>query len=305
MFRRKADVTFLAFSTPVTPVMKSTGRGSRFRAKPTGSAVQAAFRWFTLKPASLPCSVSKSVGARMSAHKGLADLLSQEYYLSKVLVHLIDDGLHESRRVCRKWREVCSRLPVKLSLGPENHLLRKPDLFPNAVSLKLDGGLESDSVERRLLPCLSQLNSITHLEFSLREWPSVCFRPMPLENMYTLQSLSLEVQNESIFLAFLETLRRLTELTSLKLSRARALDLSIDVDPITEMKQLRVLRATPCFLVNQRNEFVFGTQTRLTRLEVLQDFTPSYNAHLTLQVTSPSACLHSGRVRTLAGDLST
>ena len=280
-------------------------QGSRFRARLTGSAVQAVFRWFIFEPASLPCSVSKSVGARMSAHKGLADLLSQEYYLSKVLVHLIDDGLHECRRVCRKWHEVCSRLPVKLSLGPETHLLRKPDLFPNAGSLKLDGGLESDSVECRLLPYLSRLNRITHLEFSLREWPSVCFRPMPLENMYTLQSLSLKVQNESVFLAFLETMRRLTELTSLKLSRVRALDMSIDVPPITEMKQLRVLRATPCFLVNQRNAFVFGTQTRLTRLEVLRDLTPSYNAHLTLQVTSPSACLHSRRVRTRADDLST
>ena len=85
-------------------------------------------------------SATKSVTTsetKTSANDELADLLSQEDILSKVLVHLVDSGLHECRRVCRKWYEVCNKLPVKLSLSLHGDRFVDPDRFPNAVSLKL------------------------------------------------------------------------------------------------------------------------------------------------------------------------
>ena len=208
----------------------------------------------------------------METHEKLGDLLSQEFYLSKVLVHLVDSGLRECRRVCRKWYEVCNKLPVKLSLSLHSDCYFDPDQFPNAVSLKLsnDDSCNSAVIENHLLPCLAKLNRITHLEFSITHGPLFLFPQDYLPALRSVRSLSLTVKTESAYFEVLIMLRRLTDLRALKLDKVGVFEIT-GVAPITEIKELRELSAKLCFLFDQENEFVFGTQTQLTRLEVRKD----------------------------------
>ena len=57
------------------------------------------------------------------SEKSLGALLEQEYFLLKVLVYVVEDGLHECRFVCRQWRDACGKLPVKLERVPLDKLL--------------------------------------------------------------------------------------------------------------------------------------------------------------------------------------
>ena len=224
---------------------------------------------------------------KTSANDELADLLSQEDILSKVLVHLVDSGLHECRRVCRKWYEVCNKLPVKLSLGLRDDRCVDPDKFPNAVSLKLRNDISWNLpvIENHLLPCLSKLKHFTHLEFSITHGPLFLFPQDYLPALHSVRSLSLTVQTESDYSEVLRTLRRLTDLRALKLDR-RGVFRIMDMAPITEIRNLRKLSAKLCFLFNRENQFIFGTQTQLTRLEVLKDVLASGLTRVTLQVMS-------------------
>ena len=207
----------------------------------------------------------------MEAHDNLGDLLSQEDILSKVLVHLVDSGLHECRRVCRKWYEVCNKLPVKLSLSLHSDCYFDPDQFPNAVSkLSNDISCNSAVIENHRLPCLAKLNRITHLEFSMTYWPLVYCQQDSLAALRSVRSLSFTFRTDSVFFESLETVRCLTDVTALKLDKVGVFEIPA-VAPITEIKELRELSAKLCFLFNRENEFVFGTQTQLTRLGVRKD----------------------------------
>ena len=227
----------------------------------------------------------------METHQKLGDLLSQEFYLSKVLIHLVDSGLHECRRVCHKWYEVCNKLPVKLCLSLHSDCYFDPDQFPNAVSLKLSNDISCNSavIENHLLPCLAKLNRITHLELSMTHWPLVHFRQDSLAALRSVRSLSLTLRTDSVCFDSLETLRCLTDLTALKLDNVGVLGI-VDVAPITEIKELRELSAKLCFLFNRESEFVFGTQTQLTRLEVRKDIWSFGLSSITLQVMSVPVC---------------
>ena len=257
-------------------------------AKLFGSIVRVVFPCMSSTPVSVVGSVSENMSVTdMETHDKLADLLLREDILSKVLVHLVDSGLHECRHVCRKWYEVCNKLPVKLSLSLSDDRRVKPEVFPNAVSLTLtdETAWHSAVIESHLLPCLSRLNRISHLEFSVQEWPLVQFQQNSPTALDSVRSLSLCLQTESAFLDFLETLRCLTELRALKLQKMSVFGI-IDVAPITEIKKLRELRAKQCFLFNRQNEFIFGTQTQLTRLEVIRNDCFSGLTNVTLQVMS-------------------
>ena len=79
-------------------------------------------------------------------------------------------------------------------------------------------------------------------------------------------------------------LRRLTDLRALEL-RTRNNRAGIDLAPITEMKQLRNLKASSYFIVNENNEVIFGTQTQLTKLEIVHECNSSRTV-VSLQVMS-------------------
>lgn len=79
----------------------------------------------------------------------------------RVLSHLIDDGLHECRRVCRSCREACRKLPVHLSISELDHLHQLAQEFPHAASLSL-------TTPQDLLPLIQNLDALQNLtEFHL------------------------------------------------------------------------------------------------------------------------------------------
>ena len=157
--------------------------------------------------------------------------------------------------------------------------------FPNAVSLKFDAGvfLTYDSVENHLLPCLSKLNRIARHEFRTKEWPLVHFQPNCLATFNAVRSLSVTGRDESAFFDFLETLRCLTGLTELELRTEAIYINATDLAPITEIKELRTLKASSRFIVDRNDDFIFGTQQQLTKLEVRHEFF-SASRSTTLQV---------------------
>ena len=231
----------------------------------------------------------------MTTNENLGDLLLREDILSKVLVHFVDSGLHECRRVCRKWYEVCNKLPVKLSISLDEDRCFDPDQFPNAVSLKLDDDIAWNSaVIKNHLQSLSKLNHIAHLELCIVDWPFAPSSPNCSAAFHSLRSLSFSAQTGSAFLDFLETLRCLTDLRSLKLDGEMMPFEITGVAPITEIKELRELRARLFFLINEKNEFTFGTQTQLTKLEVLGGGSVSFHPSLILKVISAPVCHPSG-----------
>ena len=208
----------------------------------------------------------------MPVHEGFTDLLSQEDYLVKVLGHLIDSGLHECRRVCRMWYEVCNRLPVKLRLNEDGNTAAVLDKFPNAVSLEVQGSGASGNdgyVDERLAPCVSSLSSLTHLALMRPvQWPFFLAKLEPdSASWQSLLSFSAKLPNGPVYSDFLAVLRFLTGLTALKIEGPSTA--AVRLEPITEIRNLKALSVGPRFLTSRDGQLIFDASTRLTRLDVL------------------------------------
>ena len=107
------------------------------------------------------CEVDPVTGSEES----LGALLEQEYFLLKVLVYVVEDGLHECRLVCRRWRDACGKLPVKLGRVSLDKLEKAADLFPKAKTLRMDERIYSTGPIKTLtishLPRLENLNDFS------------------------------------------------------------------------------------------------------------------------------------------------
>ena len=68
----------------------------------------------------------------------LGELLDEEYFLSKVFKYLVDDGLHECSRVCRRWRRLSLRMHPRLARVPWEKMPDAASKFPNATSVTVD-----------------------------------------------------------------------------------------------------------------------------------------------------------------------
>ena len=219
------------------------------------------------------CPVDR-VRRGMAANEGLADLLSQKHYLSKILIHLVDSGLHECRRVCRVWYEVCNQLPVKLSLPLNANITAVSNTFPNAVAVSLKVRREAadedgDSVEGLLASCMSSLGNLTHLALTRSvQWPLLLNELGPgSESLQSLLSLSVDVSNLRDHSDFLEFLKFLTGLTALTVTgEPRTVQ---DANPIPEIRNLKSLTVGLPLLVTRNGELIFAASTQLTRLDVI------------------------------------
>ena len=209
--------------------------------------------------------------AEMRVHEGLTDLLSQEDYLAKVLLHLIDSGLHECRRVCRTWYEVCNKLPVKLRLDGKGNMAAVLDKFPNAVALEVRDSAQGRRVhvDELLAPCVSSLSNLTHLALArFVQWPRILGKIEPHPATWkSLLLFSAKLPNGPVHSDFLATLRFLTGLTSLRIEGPSAS--AVRMDPVTEIRNLKALSVGPRFLANRNGQLIFNASTQLTRLDVL------------------------------------
>ena len=204
------------------------------------------------------------------AHDCLCALLDQEDYLSKVLGCLIDDGLHECRRVCRKWRNVCSALPVHLIRVPWEHLPDTHLTFPKAASLSVATKTMCRGLPE-FLPSLTNIRRLTLTGMSL--WHCTCLRQIfprqlcdHLPSLPQLESLTLEgvLEHTSAFLSL--TADHLTRLTQLKIDLK--LGSGWDMEPLFQVRKLRSLSLDLNHLFTTNGSLTFPSLTRLTRLEV-------------------------------------
>ena len=210
----------------------------------------------------------------MSEHAGdvrsLSALLQRDDLLQKVLSHLVDDGLCECRRVCRRWYDICSRLPVSLHNAPSSTALTFANKFRNTDSASfLDiGDSPTEPGEPSLATGLAQMQHLRHLgllALDERELPDR-LRAVLLA-MNTLRSLSLTfTESPDVATEFMEVVRSLTMLTAL---RFVIVDdwFNLPFDPVTELRQLRQLTATPDVLWDENLSPRFPRLPHLTRLD--------------------------------------
>ena len=209
----------------------------------------------------------------------LSGLLDQEYYLVKILPHLIEDGLHECRRVCRKWRDICDQLPVHLGRIDIMEIRGAAGLFPNAASLRCPvETIHSGARFTEDLGAFDQLKHLTLVYTRDRIEPSGNIDPVPenrqifpqpLETLVSLDVRKMPTKWSQCFYAFL---RGLTNLTSLKLKSFRPED--APQQPFWELQSLEELAVGLQFLANRDGSLLFPTLPKLTNLSVKIDSNP-------------------------------
>lgn len=226
-----------------------------------------------------------SMSSSSGSEGALCDLLNQEYYLSKILERLVDDGLQECRRVCRKWYEVSNRLPVKLIRVRPETLPILAERFPNAVGwdlttksfsvLKPADARQLETKKRlavvQALAHLSRFRKLKNLTFVFYPLAGDGIRWRPIseglgacfQSFQQLVSLNagMELEEEEA-MCFASQLRFLTNLTCLTLwMHPRPLP----VEPFTELKKIATLGVHD-YLTIQNRELMFPALTNLTHL---------------------------------------
>ena len=199
----------------------------------------------------------------------ISSLLEDEHFLSRVLSHLIDFGLHECRRVCRKWKDVCRRLPVKLKNIPIDKMADIPLAFPNVVRLSsLEGHVPK--AEMSVLHSFSRLTNLNHLEINLSALSFTIDQHFPTWFATLGQLTSFRVYGlvnaAPHFFEALENMRQLT-----KLEFARDQGDAFQIDAIVPLKGLQELSIYMSQMTATQGEALFLSMPHLTKLKVTQD----------------------------------
>ena len=221
---------------------------------------------------------------------GLSELLTEEYYLEKILGYLVDDGFYECRFVCQKWKTVCDKLPVKLGpLSPER-LKEAHEKFPNACSVNnlistLNIQLEEVLQDVAAFARLRELSMFIDVDMSISLLP-----PSLIQTFNGLQSLDIDWDCEFPCSEVLSFLGHLTNLTSLRVSSSA--DLHPPSIPLTELQKIESLDLQFSLFVYQDGEHVFPSLTNLTHLE-LYEFTDDVSGPDVMQVSTITA-VHRG-----------
>ena len=192
-------------------------------------------------------------------------LLSEDWFLRKVLSCLIDDGLHECRRVCRKWNAVCKSLPVKLREVPLEHLREVLAAFPNAIELSRTVLFPPNDLD--IARQLADMSSLKHLDrldyFDIKHNDGLQF--MHLEAYTRLRSLGVNL-DAALYKDFGNVLSNMTGLERLDVNVGRDVD-PLSWTPFTKLKRLRELSLSGGLLKNGSNQILFPS-TVLTKLTV-------------------------------------
>ena len=204
----------------------------------------------------------------------LCSLLENDYFLSKVLEHLVDDGLHECRRVCQRWRSICGSLPLKLCLyGPEK-LAATSELFPNTTSVSFCATSNDQSAEIGQLVSFRQLR---YLRFGVGWNSNLLLFSSLLPSFECLQSLSVlpgrrHTRAEQPELRELySSLGHLTNLTELNL-KLNGCDVLVDFQPLTQLTKIRSLSLIRAPFYNSEKQLLFQPTSNLTSLDLLPFF---------------------------------
>ena len=202
--------------------------------------------------------------------------LGQDDLLLKVLSCVMeDDGLPECRLVCRRWRDACRELPLRiqppLGLDPSSAVKTAAERFPNATALCVKSfgwWPRRNVVDTDSIPYLSRLSKLRTLQIQLsgEQRAAEKLRPLLL-SLNHLQSVSFRFDDVNSFISCADILRCLTRLTSLGLYKERHA-VPTRLDPITELRGLVKLRGEFDLLVVQRSQLLFPSLTQITELKV-------------------------------------
>ena len=225
-----------------------------------------------------PLELNEHASMNFVKAEAVSALLNEECFLRNVLGALVDDGLQECRLVCRKWRNVCDSLPVKLAVLSRDDMQKVPRTFPYASTLSFHAyssgrSTEETSLKRdRPLDCwfdfltkLAELRSLTIKVMYVSDQISDCtrssFRPL-----VQLQSLAItaigDLNPGQLFLG----LRLLTNLTSLRLISTNAWKRPSSVEPVVEIQKLKELELSENLFSNSAGQLMFPCLAHLTHL---------------------------------------
>ena len=206
----------------------------------------------------------------------LSAFLEQEHFLLKVLANLVeDDGLHECRLVCRRWRDACGKLPVKLKSMSLDKLQRAAEMFPEAKTLIMREQMrDEDFIETHIVPHLQRLENLNHLSLCLNSRQIGTLYPVePIDqrnlvacilSMHRLCFLQVQTDHEDTLQCLIRGLRHLANLTSLNLTHNGVLHNDLDTDDcVTGLRQLGI---PANLLINSQGELIFPMLTGLTGL---------------------------------------
>ena len=203
----------------------------------------------------------------------IACLFASEEFLRRVFVHLIDDGLHECRLVCRVCNDTVKKLPVRLRLSNKKHMAFLAKTFPNAVALRTSDRLVfsymyNTTVDAVLFRYCGFLTQLRHLEisvqgsFQLGESFESCFR-----NMSQLQSLQIRLPlREGDAYRFYEAIRQLTQLTQLAINHWK--NPSFRAEPLTELRKIQWLDCSCYRPTTHSGSLICPSLTALTHLSL-------------------------------------
>ena len=217
----------------------------------------------------------KTLGVLLDNHEDL---------LLKILSCVVDDGVHECRRVCRRWRDACGKLPVRLGGSFLDRLDSVAEMFPEATSLVMASSFDSNDVEgRQAMQHLSRLKNLENLSLFVRsDRADINSLVTMLPSKDCLRSLSVSVDDRGALNDVLQVLRLLTNLEKLTIDD---LDyIQVDMEPVTELRKLGYLSANLQVIVNSRGELLFPSLTRLTHLDVFIDCVEESEVSSNLQV---------------------
>ncbi len=211
--------------------------------------------------------------ARPSMDASMAVLFASEAFLRRVFVHLIEDGLHECRLVCRLWNDTVKKMPVRLKLSNGKHTPFLVKTFPNAVAFKTPdivffnyrNYIPVDAVFFRHCALLKQLRHLEILvrgSFYLGDGFESCF-----QNMLQLQSLiiRLELQEGEAY-RFYEGIRQLTQLTRLAVNHWS--NPSFQAPPLRELKKIQSLDCSSYRPTTHSGALICPSLTALTHLSL-------------------------------------
>lgn len=266
---RATNIPLLIFSDPMSGTPGTSGDGSASDLPEGNLSVDP-------QPSTLTASSSASNSGR-----SLRDWLEKPCHLELVLRHLVDDGLHECRRVCRLWRDVCDDLPVKLGEIPKEdiaHIVRK---FPKAVAMRMRTGPDCTlrNVDQPLFDSISQLTYLENLgiEAYVGEGQGTgcnftdLLGPHYL-NSHCLRSLRISLDSGDYDCLYIcSQIRYLTNLTSLIVlfpdRYFEEIQPYLNIEPFTELKKIEHLDVG-FLLVGSGEGLMFPSLTNLTSLSL-------------------------------------
>ena len=213
----------------------------------------------------------------------LRDPLYDKDLLRKIFAYLVEDGLHECRRVCRKWREVCSEFFTKSFRGHWKDLAEAHLTFPRAVNVSLSfrappSFFDNLNAWPNIVPSLTSVKRLEMDATFLQNCPCfVQFPPMICEyvaSLVQLESLTVGVLDGCTYSLIASMAAHLTNLTHLKIGSAPSLWHMQPVPGVSKLESLSLqavnLLATDEFfnILTGRGTLTFPSLTNLTRLKI-------------------------------------